>query len=390
MHLVGNHVIDFDDDSHAHGIVYCRAQHHVLDAETDHWFDEAIAYWDTYVRRGDDWFISGAGSGPGTTRSSATPSEAPSAPRPPARRAGRGPQMPEAFPTYAAYWERPPGRCPAPGLSAPRRTGGETGMDDLEQLIARDEIRRLADRYALAVDGRTSTGVAALFDQDVDNGRYGAGREGVPHVLRPHLAGVPLLDAPGGQPRDRLRRRHPRPRRRVLPCPPPRARARPLVRRGARLLGHLRAARRRVALHRPQAQVLVPPGVRPPRARHRPDPADADRPAMRGVQMPEAFPTFDDLLGVRDRDLCPRTGPEQEESRRWRSESGSRTRASRRRRSSCATGAPPPTRRASTSLWGVDHVVMPQHTDSEYILPPHAGEPSPTTRCRSCWPRTTS
>ena len=46
MHLVANHVIDFDDDTHAHGVVYCLASHHVL--TPDHWFDEALAYWDTY------------------------------------------------------------------------------------------------------------------------------------------------------------------------------------------------------------------------------------------------------------------------------------------------------------------------------------------------------
>ena len=44
MHLVGNHVIDFDDDDHAHGVVYCRAHHHVL--EPEHWFDVALAYFD--------------------------------------------------------------------------------------------------------------------------------------------------------------------------------------------------------------------------------------------------------------------------------------------------------------------------------------------------------
>src|SRR5215831_12971728 len=55
MHLVGNHVIDFDDDRHAHGVVYCRAHHHVL--EPEHWFDEALAYWDTYERVGDEWLF---------------------------------------------------------------------------------------------------------------------------------------------------------------------------------------------------------------------------------------------------------------------------------------------------------------------------------------------
>jgi hypothetical protein len=55
MHLVANPVIDFDDDDHAHGVVYCRAHHHVL--ESEHWFDASLAYWDSYERVGDDWFF---------------------------------------------------------------------------------------------------------------------------------------------------------------------------------------------------------------------------------------------------------------------------------------------------------------------------------------------
>jgi hypothetical protein len=114
MHLVANHVIDFDDDHHAHGIVYCRAHHHVL--EPEHWFDLALAYWDTYERVGDDWFFrrrnlkqwyrqefghpehgteriesSGATSGP-----------------------TRGTRMPEQFETFEAYWARSPRPAPAP------------------------------------------------------------------------------------------------------------------------------------------------------------------------------------------------------------------------------------------------------------------------------------
>lgn len=41
MHMIGNHRIDFDGDDRAHGLLYCRAQHHVLDPE--HWWDMALA-----------------------------------------------------------------------------------------------------------------------------------------------------------------------------------------------------------------------------------------------------------------------------------------------------------------------------------------------------------
>ena len=50
-------------------------------------------------------------------------------------------------------------------------------MDPLAQLLARDEMRQLAERYALAVDCRDLDSLVALFIPDVDCGRFGSGRE---------------------------------------------------------------------------------------------------------------------------------------------------------------------------------------------------------------------
>ena len=52
-------------------------------------------------------------------------------------------------------------------------------MEPLQELVARDQIRQLADRYGVAVDGKDLNTQASLFVEDVDNGRYGPGREGV-------------------------------------------------------------------------------------------------------------------------------------------------------------------------------------------------------------------
>ena len=104
--------------------------------------------------------------------------------------------------------------------------------------------------------------------------RHGPGRREA--LLRPVTAQLPLLDAPRRQPRDRLRRRRPRARRRVLPGPAPRARTGALVRHGAGVLRHVRARRRRLALPPPPGALLVPPGVRASRARHRTRRRDAD------------------------------------------------------------------------------------------------------------------
>ena len=107
VHFVGNHVIDFDDDQHAHGVVYCHAQHHVLDPE--HWWDEVLAYWDTYEqidgtwcfrrRRVRSWYRQEHHDRAVATAADAGPK--------------RGTMMPEAFPTFEDFWARPPLADPA-------------------------------------------------------------------------------------------------------------------------------------------------------------------------------------------------------------------------------------------------------------------------------------
>lgn len=114
VHLVANHVIDLDDGDRAHGVVYCLAQHHVL--EPEHWFDEALAYWDTYERIDGIWYFRrrrlrswyrGHVGHPthGVTRTvAAAELQGPK----------RGGRMPEAFETFQAFWDRPPLDPPGP------------------------------------------------------------------------------------------------------------------------------------------------------------------------------------------------------------------------------------------------------------------------------------
>jgi ketosteroid isomerase-like protein len=49
--FVGNHVIDFQDDQHATGVVYCKGE--IQDG--DRWVHQAIRYQDRYERRDDEW-----------------------------------------------------------------------------------------------------------------------------------------------------------------------------------------------------------------------------------------------------------------------------------------------------------------------------------------------
>jgi ketosteroid isomerase-like protein len=51
--FVGNHVVDFEDADHAHGVVYCRGEIQV----DDRWVIQAIQYRDTYERRDGTWYF---------------------------------------------------------------------------------------------------------------------------------------------------------------------------------------------------------------------------------------------------------------------------------------------------------------------------------------------
>lgn len=53
VHLVANHVIDFDDADHAHGVVYCHDE--LERTELDRWETGKLQYWDTYVRVDGEW-----------------------------------------------------------------------------------------------------------------------------------------------------------------------------------------------------------------------------------------------------------------------------------------------------------------------------------------------
>jgi hypothetical protein len=51
--VTGNHIIEFDDADHAHGVVYSRNEH-----ETgDEWVIMTMMYWDHYERIDGSWFF---------------------------------------------------------------------------------------------------------------------------------------------------------------------------------------------------------------------------------------------------------------------------------------------------------------------------------------------
>ena len=63
-------------------------------------------------------------------------------------------------------------------------------MDALARLLARDEIRELAHRYAVATDARDLDALVALFVPDVRVGRDAVGREALRRDFDRQLRGI--------------------------------------------------------------------------------------------------------------------------------------------------------------------------------------------------------
>jgi hypothetical protein len=100
IHFVINHIIDFDDADHAHGVVYCRDELEMPDL--GEWQVGTIQYWDRYARYDGEWcFVErtfhrwyivdalqrpahGAGLNAGDPLTSR--------------------QLPEAYPSWHAFW----------------------------------------------------------------------------------------------------------------------------------------------------------------------------------------------------------------------------------------------------------------------------------------------
>jgi len=57
VHFIGNHLIEFDPDdpNRAHGHVYCRAEHEMIDG--DYWVVVMLQYEDSYSRVDGNWYF---------------------------------------------------------------------------------------------------------------------------------------------------------------------------------------------------------------------------------------------------------------------------------------------------------------------------------------------
>ena len=82
--------------------------------EPEHWFDQELAYWDTYERVGDDWFFRRRNLKAWFRQEFGHPTHGTERVCAEAGTSGpmRGSRMPEAFPTFDAFWERDPAPVP--------------------------------------------------------------------------------------------------------------------------------------------------------------------------------------------------------------------------------------------------------------------------------------
>jgi hypothetical protein len=101
FHFIGNHVIKFEDDDHASGVVYCRPEHEV----GDEWIVMPMNYRDSYVRRDGCWLFQSrrveAFYAADVTKS---PTEAPGRFHFPGNPLVHEASLPERWPSWAAFW----------------------------------------------------------------------------------------------------------------------------------------------------------------------------------------------------------------------------------------------------------------------------------------------
>ncbi len=116
IHFICGHHIEFADPDHAHGHVYCRAEHE----DGAQWIVMAICYFDEYARRDGTWYFVRRRERHWYAVDTLD------RPSPPFHRwPGHDipPKLPAAFPTWAAFWDS----------SDPAEIGRRTGEIDRGQ-----------------------------------------------------------------------------------------------------------------------------------------------------------------------------------------------------------------------------------------------------------------
>jgi SnoaL-like domain len=120
VHFVGNHIVDFDDADHAHGIVYCHDE--LEQPASGRWELGKLQYWDRYARVDGEWCFARRKFHRWYIVDALTR---------PAHGAGVGDRdplsvrrLPEAFASWTAYWAQ---------IEAGAEGQGDSGQPDAGQ-----------------------------------------------------------------------------------------------------------------------------------------------------------------------------------------------------------------------------------------------------------------
>jgi len=99
IHFVGNHRITLDDDEHASGSVYCRAEHEV----DGRWIVMTVIYGDTYERRDGEWLFARRKERVFYGADATTSPAGPLRDRWPGRE-DKPADLPESWPSWQRFW----------------------------------------------------------------------------------------------------------------------------------------------------------------------------------------------------------------------------------------------------------------------------------------------
>jgi hypothetical protein len=117
-HHIGNHIIEFDDPDHAHGIVYSKNEHETpcADGSTE-WVIMQMLYWDNYERIDGVWYFRRRLPCYWYATDINKPPVGDNKMRWPDREAYEGAYH-DLWPSWQAFWDNPPGDD-APEVAAP-------------------------------------------------------------------------------------------------------------------------------------------------------------------------------------------------------------------------------------------------------------------------------
>lgn len=117
-HHIGNHVIEFDDPDHAHGVVYSKNEHETC----DEWVIMQMMYWDNYERidgpNGRQWYFRRRLPCYWYAADLNTPPIGENKMRWPDRESYEGAYH-ELFPSWDRFWKNPPKDGVTPEVAPP-------------------------------------------------------------------------------------------------------------------------------------------------------------------------------------------------------------------------------------------------------------------------------